>query len=112
MTAVRRVVRASLPPRWPAQTSAGRLLSTLKVGCRSSAASCVRQFATDLPAVISDTVLYHHRPWDAPSEQVFIACTTLGDHLCHISNIGVSGPAAVLGQQQRNGFNLNACPVQ
>ncbi|MCU0609234.1 MAG: HDOD domain-containing protein [Chitinispirillaceae bacterium] len=45
----------------------------------------------NLPKVIADTVLYHHRPWEAPAEPVFIACATLGDYLCHLSSVGGSG---------------------
>jgi HD-like signal output (HDOD) protein len=45
----------------------------------------------NLPRIISETILHHHDPWEAVVEQEFIACVSLGDYLCHMSNTGQSG---------------------
>ncbi len=49
----------------------------------------------NLPEIISQTILWHHQPWTAQKENVFIATVTLGDYLCHLCNIGNSGRTSI-----------------
>ncbi len=45
----------------------------------------------NLPAIISDTLLYHHEPWSSPKEKLFISTVCLADHICHLCGFGHSG---------------------
>ena len=48
----------------------------------------------NLPTLICDTILHHHDPWESTTERLFVASVSLGDYLCHQSNIGQSGRLA------------------
>lgn len=45
----------------------------------------------NLPDIISESILYHHNPWNAPKEKLFVATITLADYLCHSSDFSYSG---------------------
>ncbi|MDR2578363.1 MAG: HDOD domain-containing protein [Chitinispirillales bacterium] len=45
----------------------------------------------NLPAIISDTVMHHHEPWNAKTDPSFVALITVADILCHLTQIGSSG---------------------
>ena len=45
----------------------------------------------NLPRIISRTILYHHEPWDAQTDTLFIAFVHLANYLCHCSGYGHSG---------------------
>jgi putative nucleotidyltransferase with HDIG domain len=45
----------------------------------------------NLPAIISDTVMYHHEPWNAELDKTFVALITAADILCHQTGSGSSG---------------------
>ncbi|MBN1982313.1 MAG: HDOD domain-containing protein [Chitinivibrionales bacterium] len=50
-----------------------------------------------LPHLITDTVSFHHNPWDGPeAHRPFIALITCADYLCHTHSIGSSGRADAL----------------
>jgi HD-like signal output (HDOD) protein len=48
----------------------------------------------NLPDIISDAVMHHHDPWNAKTDQSFVALATVADLLCHNSQIGDSGRPA------------------
>ncbi len=45
----------------------------------------------NLPELISETILRHHNPGDTHADPAFVACVSLGDHVCHLSGTGQSG---------------------
>ncbi len=45
----------------------------------------------NLPKLISETILFHHNPWDSKKEPVFIATVCLANYICHLSGLGHSG---------------------
>jgi putative nucleotidyltransferase with HDIG domain len=45
----------------------------------------------NLPAIISDTIMHHHDPWDSRTEPAFVALVAVADILCHRAQIGSSG---------------------
>lgn len=49
----------------------------------------------NLPEIISKTILYHHQPWDAKKDKVFVGIVNLANYLCHISGIGNSGRTVI-----------------
>jgi putative nucleotidyltransferase with HDIG domain len=44
----------------------------------------------NLPGIISDTIRYHHEPWNAEVDKAFVAHVTVADTLCHLTKIGNS----------------------
>lgn len=45
----------------------------------------------NLPKIISESILYHHEPWNAPKDKLFVSIVTIADYLCHISEFSYSG---------------------
>ncbi len=45
----------------------------------------------NLPSIIADTILNHHEPWNATTDQAFVATVTVADLLCHMTSTGNSG---------------------
>jgi HD-like signal output (HDOD) protein len=68
----------------------------------------------NLPRIISRTLLYHHHPWAADKEQLFIAFIDLADHLCHECGYGHSGrlQVAPLNEQLWNIFRDENIPLE
>jgi HD-like signal output (HDOD) protein len=44
-----------------------------------------------LPFVISESIRFHHAPWDAARNRAVVAIISLANYLCHLSKIGHSG---------------------
>lgn len=44
-----------------------------------------------LPHIISESIRYHHMPWESKKEPVMVALVGIADYLCHIAGIGSSG---------------------
>lgn len=55
----------------------------------------------NLPRVISRTLLYHHEPWIAQREHLFVAFVSLANYLCHLCGLGHSGRLSVEPLDQR-----------
>ena len=49
----------------------------------------------NLPKIISETLLFHHDPWNAHKDQVFVATIHLANHLCHICGFDHSGRTVI-----------------
>jgi len=45
----------------------------------------------NLPAIICETLKYHHEPWNAAIDPSFVAFVTVADLLCHRTGMGNSG---------------------
>lgn len=45
----------------------------------------------NLPKIISESLLYHHQPWQAKKDQLMVGLISLADYICHISGMGNSG---------------------
>ncbi len=45
----------------------------------------------NLPRIIVDAIAYHHAPWDAKEDQILVSIVSVGNYLCHLSQIGNSG---------------------
>jgi len=55
----------------------------------------------NLPKIISETIQYHHTPWESTKDTVFVATVTLANYLCHISGMGHSGRTTVEPPDQK-----------
>jgi putative nucleotidyltransferase with HDIG domain len=65
------------------------------IGTNHAQVGCWLAERWNLPEIISQTILYHHHPWNAPKDKVFIATVTLGNYLCHLCSIGNSGRTSI-----------------
>jgi putative nucleotidyltransferase with HDIG domain len=45
----------------------------------------------NLPRIIVDGIAFHHAPWDAQEDRIFVAIVSVADYLCHLNQIGNSG---------------------
>jgi putative nucleotidyltransferase with HDIG domain len=45
----------------------------------------------NLPKIISETLLYHHQPWESKKDQIMVGLVCFADYICHISGMGHSG---------------------
>jgi HD-like signal output (HDOD) protein len=45
----------------------------------------------NLPKIISETLLYHHQPWESKNDQIMVGLVCFADYICHISGMGHSG---------------------
>jgi HD-like signal output (HDOD) protein len=48
-----------------------------------------------LPPIITESICYHHTPWDAPENPLLVGIIYLADYLSHLSHIGSSGTELV-----------------
>jgi HD-like signal output (HDOD) protein len=55
----------------------------------------------NLPPMISDTILFHHEPWEAKTDSLLVATITLADILCHLSKTGNSCRAVCPSYDER-----------
>jgi putative nucleotidyltransferase with HDIG domain len=45
----------------------------------------------NLPRLIVESIMYHHEPWTAHGDPIFVALVAIADYLCHRSAVGSSG---------------------
>jgi HD-like signal output (HDOD) protein len=66
-----------------------------------------------LPHVISESIRFHHSPWEATREPVLVALVSVANYLCHLSGIGRSGRAIALvpGEETWEIFRSNKVPI-
>lgn len=77
-------------------TSGGMLLEEAEdsvLGIRHSQIGSWLAEKWNLPKLISETIEFHHVPWDAKKEPLFVSTICLADYLCHICGSGNSGRA-------------------
>jgi len=55
----------------------------------------------NLPKIISETIQFHHQPWNSSKDKVFIATVSLANYICHISGMGHSGRLVAETPDQR-----------
>lgn len=67
----------------------------------------------NLPEIITQTIRYHHEPWNATKDKVLVATASLANYLCHVSEIGNSGRTEfdVPDEKIWNIFQQNNIPV-
>ena len=67
----------------------------------------------NLPTIISDSVKYHHDPWNAETDPSFVVHVTVADILCHLTKCGSSGRNAAPHYDDRlwNIFESAAMPI-
>ncbi|MFP4416466.1 MAG: HDOD domain-containing protein [Fibrobacterota bacterium] len=54
-----------------------------------------------LPIIITQSIRYHHTPWDCGTDKIPVAIVNLANYLCHISGIGHSGRNAPIAPDDR-----------
>ncbi len=67
-----------------------------------------------LPVLISESIKYHHFPWEARKNPILVAIVNLANYLCHIAGIGSSGRPVPLEIDERTWeiFHNNKIPVE
>ncbi|MDD5675489.1 MAG: HDOD domain-containing protein [Chitinivibrionales bacterium] len=55
----------------------------------------------NLPELITESIAYHHKPWDAPHYPVMVGIVTIANYLCHRAMIGNSGRPKPLDLDER-----------
>jgi putative nucleotidyltransferase with HDIG domain len=73
----------------------------------------------NLPKIISESLLYHHSPWESGKDQVLVALICFADYICHISGMGNSGRVElpILDEKiweifQTNGISLEVSDIE
>lgn len=66
-----------------------------------------------LPVVISDSIRFHHMPWDSTDNKLLVAIVNVSNYLCHRAGIGSSGRPVPLEIDDRTWeiFTANNKPV-
>jgi HD-like signal output (HDOD) protein len=54
-----------------------------------------------LPVVISESIRFHHAPWEAIRNPVLVAIVSIGNYLCHRASLGQSGRQSPLVPDER-----------
>lgn len=76
------------------KTSGGMTLEEAEdsvIGIRHSQIGAWLAEKWNLPKLISETIEFHHTPWNTKKEPLFVATVCLADYLCHLCGSGHSG---------------------
>lgn len=79
------------------KTSQGMLLEDAEdsvINTRHSQVGAWLAEKWNLPRLISEAIEFHHAPWDARTEPLFVATIYLANYLCHVCDLGHSGRTA------------------
>lgn len=63
-----------------------------------------------LPELISESIHYHHEPWNAAKNQLLVCFVYIANYLSHASHIGSSGIAMPIDQKVWNHVSENNIP--
>jgi HD-like signal output (HDOD) protein len=75
-------------------TAQGRILDEAEMEVVGAAHGEIGGWLADkwkLPVVISESIRYHHSPWEAKINPVLVATVSIGNYICHLSSLGLSG---------------------
>lgn len=64
-----------------------------------------------LPRIISESIHFHHEPWNAPKSQLHVSLINLANHLCHYAQIGNSGRKPPLEIDERTWNILHSANI-
>ncbi len=66
-----------------------------------------------LPVIISESIRYHHTPWEAKKNPVLVSIVNVANYLCHATGIGNSGRPIPLEIDERTWtiFNENKLSI-